>query len=965
MSKFLGRIAEQLFADHGNRLLEHCLVFPNRRAGLYFLRYLSENISKPVWTPSIVTISELFDSFSKIRLADNEILLFELYKVYRGIKKSPESFDDFFFWGDMLLNDFDDIDKYLINAKDIFTNVYDFKKIDEEFGGLTGEQIEIIKRFWRNFEPDKTTREKSGFLSVWSILNELYNNFRRNLKLSNIGYEGMIFRDVVEGFESGNEISIRWKTIHFIGFNALNNCEKTIMRRLKSEGKARFYWDYDNSYINTGKLNSAGYFMRENLNIFGNDMPDDWSFDTLLSSDSYNIKRQVIEVSSDVAQVKLLPSLLNGISGLSPENAHHTAVILSDENLLISVLTSIPENIGDVNITMGYPLIQTRVYSLVKDLLDLQKNSVIRDGEVLFNTGNVISLLKNGLMPAIVNELNGEIINRISKSGLSWIPERHFYDTPQLKMVFTKHATPGSISDYFKSILTGIALGNEENITESGSSITDRNLINEFIYRIILSINRLELLAKSTDLTFTTDTWIRIFERLLRKQSVPFSGEPLSGIQIMGILETRVLDFENIIVLSVNEGVLPAVNAGSSFIPLSLREAFGLPSVNHQESIYAYHFYRLLHRARNAIFIYNSNSEGLRSGEMSRFLLQMKYDTAMQLDFQDLSFEIITPSSISEIIERTDYHSDQLYNRFLKGDTAMIISPSAINTWLNCRMKFYYRYVNDLTEPEKINADVDPAMLGNLIHVIIKKLYLPLVGKTITADIILSLLSDKQQLEILIDDVFCETFNRPRNSLISGNELIVREVLMIYILRILNADKSIAPFTILHLEDQFSFTMSVHFGEKEIPVTVGGKIDRIDKKDNLIRIVDYKTGNVAENVRSVESLFTEDRKKDTDGWLQTLLYCEAYHSEKRAANVYPSIYKIRKATGDKVIGKLKIKEDRKTEITVENYNMVRDDFINGLSTLIETIFNRHEPFIMTGDVWNKCAYCQFKSLCMR
>ena len=966
MTSFLECIAKQLYAENANDLRKHCLVFPNRRAGLYFLKYLAAEISTPVWTPSIVTINDLFHSFSKLQSADNEVLLFELYKVYRRIKKSPESFDDFFFWGDMLLNDFDDIDKYLVNAPDLFTNVKDIKKIDELFGGMTGDQIEIIKRFWVNFDIDNPSKEKAGFISTWEILTQLYIEFRTALKSNNLGYEGMIFRDVIENSDNENDAADRWEKFHFIGFNALNECEKAIMIRLKSNGKANFYWDYDNSYIKPGNLSSAGYFMKENLRVFGNNMPPDWSFDTLLSDDSLTVSRRVIDASSDVAQVKLLPALIKEMTGLTPENAHHTAVVLADENLLLPVLTSIPENIGDVNITMGFPLKQTGVYSLVRDLLDLQKNTMTRDGVLLFNYHEVYILLKNRMMATFMNESDNEIINGILKSNISWIPSDRFDDSPNLKIVFSKPSTPALLSDYFKNILSVVALKDEENNSStSDNSAAQKSLRNEFIYRVTLSLNRLETISKSPDLSFSTDTWIRIFDRLLRMQSVPFSGEPLSGIQIMGILETRALDFENLIILSVNEGVLPAVSTGSSFIPFSLREAFGLPSINHQESVYAYHFYRLLQRAKSATFIYNSNPDGLRSGEMSRFLLQMKYEPKLHPDFVDLSFGIKAHLSINEVIERTVGHSQQLYSRFLNGSNGKILSPSAINTWLSCRMKFFYRYVNALTEPEKFSSDIDPATFGSLLHDIMKVLYLPLKGSRITSDFISSLITDRQKLAGFIDTVFREKYNQSANSLIGGNELIVRDVMMTYLVRILNADKTYTPFTILNIEDSFSFSISVEVNGDIIPVRAGGKIDRVDLKDGITRIVDYKTGTVADSISVIGSLFTEDRKKDPDGWLQTLLYCEAYHPYNQGIRLYPAIYNVKKSSGDKLSGRLIIKKDSKTEFTVDNYDLVREEFLDDLQILTKKIFSSDEPFSMTEDIWNKCRYCPYHKLCLR
>ena len=961
MEFFLEKIARSLYNEFGNTINRHCLVFPNRRAGLYFLKYLSAEIKVPVWTPSIMTINELFRKYSGLSVAENEILLFELYKNYRKIKKSPESFDEFFFWGDMLLNDFDDIDKYLIKADILFANISDLKKIDELFGGFTEEQVEIIRRFWVNFDAGRPTREKEGFISIWEILFQLYTDFRASLKSKELGYEGLIFRDVAENFTGFDELSIRWDMVHFIGFNALNECEKKIMVRLKREGKARFYWDYDNSCIKPGNLNSAGFFMKDNLKIFGNDMPDGWSYDTYLSGRDPSVSRRVIEASSDVGQVKLLPSLLSNLGSLSPEKACHTAVILADENLLLPLLTSIPGDIGDVNITMGFPLKQTGVYSLVKDLIDLQRNCVLRDDVLYFDRKNVITVLNNSLLINMLTGSESAMINVISASNSSRIRPDVFDGSSRLMMVFSKPSSPLALSSYFKEILTDIASGNFLATSDEDPS-SQRNLRNEFIYRIVLLLNRLEPISGSLELSFSNDTWMRIFDKLLRMQTIPFTGEPLSGIQIMGILETRALDFENIIILSVNEGVLPAVSSGSSFIPYSLRQAFGLPSLNHQESVYSYHFYRLLQRAKNVTFIYNSNTEGLRSGEMSRFLLQMRYEPDLCPEFLDLNFSIKTASSISQTVERTEDHTRILLNRYV--EEGMILSPSAINTWLNCRMKFYYRYVNGLKEPERILSVIDPAMLGSMLHDIMSECYYPFRGMDVSGDYLNNLTSDHQKLACLIDDAFRKKFNRPEDQPPDGNELIVREVLMSYLTRVLKADKISAPFKVEHIEETFSFKLNTTRQENNLEIRVGGKIDRIDLKDGKIRIVDYKTGAVVDTIKSIGSLFEEDRKKEPDGWLQILLYCEAFLSDNNGTVLYPAIYKIRKSDFDKLNGKLIIRDNR-TEIVIDDYNTVREQFMEGIQSVVSRIFDEKEHFTMTSDLWGKCGNCPYHLLCLR
>ncbi len=965
MTYFLEHIAESLYKEFGNTLNRHCLVFPNRRAGIYFMKYLAARIEKPVWAPSVLTINELFRSFSLLQIPGNEILLFELYKVYDNLKKPHESFDEFYHWGDMLLNDFEDVDKYLADASVLFRNVIDLKNIDEQFGGLTEQQVEIIRRFWTNFNFDKPTNEKRGFISIWSVLSDLYTGFRETLRKQNLAYEGMVFRDVAQSAETLNSFDSRWDMVHFIGFNALNNCEKALMKAFKKSAKARFYWDYDNSYINESRLNSAGFFLKENIKMFGSDMPSGWSFDTNLTKNAPAVYRRVIDTSSDVAQVKLVSGLLEEIPGINNNDAHHTAVVLADENLLMPVLTSLPEKRGDINITMGHPLKQSLVYTLIRHLMDLHSAAAISDGVVHFASGNVISILKHPLLNAIFNESDNELAGKIAKTGLSEVTSDWFSESEILSFIFKKISTPAELSGYLKDILSFVASGNKRNTENNKNIFVQTSIMNEFIYRVVLSLNRLESIINTPAVPFTLDTYIKIFDRLLRMQSVPFSGEPLSGIQIMGILETRALDFKNLIILSVNEGVLPAISSGSSFIPFSLREAFGLPSLNHQESIYAYHFYRLLQRAENVTFIYNSNSEGLRSGEMSRFLVQMKYNETLKPVFFDSGFEIKTPMAPGDRIDRENEHSEMLASLFLDKKKEKPLSPSAINTWLNCRMKFFYRYINRLKEPENISKEIDPAMLGNILHSLMKNIYAQYVGKELNGEIISGLIGNRQFLAKNINEELIKTFQSGRYSSVSGNELIVRDVLMAYLSRILHTDKLLAPFTILNLEETFNFLLPFVAYGSELNVLIGGNIDRIDILNKVTRIVDYKTGTISESVKYISDLFTDDRKKDTDGWLQTLLYCEAYLAGNPESIVRPSIYKIKRLNSPSTDDRLKISSGTRNDLPIDNYLEIREEFLSCLKDLMSIIFSHDEPFLKTKDRRGKCSYCPYRTLCMR
>jgi CRISPR/Cas system-associated exonuclease Cas4 (RecB family) len=587
------------------------------------------------------------------------------------------------------------------------------------------------------------------------------------------------------------------------------------------------------------------------------------------------------------------------------------------------------------------------------------------DGIVKFSHREVVSILKHSLISGLPGQIDNELVKDILTKNMVKVPADIFSGSGLLKSIFRKPQTPPELSLYFKEILSLIANSEGVNKIESGNGQIQSNILNEYIYRIVLSINKLETIVNSPEISFSPETYFRILDRLLRMQSVPFSGEPLSGIQIMGILETRALDFRNLIILSVNEGILPAASSGSSFIPFSLREAFGVPSVNHQESIYAYHFYRLLQRAENVTFLYNSSSEGLQTGEMSRFLIQMKYDDLLRPVFTDLGFEIKSHAGLSDRIERNEEHIRQLHSLYTDKKGERILSPSAINTWLGCRMKFYYRYVERLKEPDDISLEIDPAMLGNILHETMRKLYEPFSGSTITPEMISLWLNDTTLLSKNINSAVNEAFKAGRNDEPGGSELIVRDVLLIYLKRVLNTDRSIAPVIILSLEKPFSFLLPVEIGAMKKEIIIGGNIDRIDSVKKVTRIVDYKTGIVSESIGSISDLFVDDRKKDSDAWLQTLVYCEACLATKPGSVLMPSVYKIRKLSNSSTGDMLKIKTGSHSEILIDNYETVREEFLSGLKGLIAIIFSDNEPFIKTSDVRLKCTFCPYKTLCMR
>ena len=963
MTYFLERIATLLYGEYAGRLDKQCLVFPNRRAGLYFLRYLSLKAGRPVWSPAVKTVNEFFQSYSSLQLAEAELLIFELYKVYKSLNPEAESFDDFYFWGDMLLNDFDDVDKYLVDAPKLFANLSDIKKIDSAFGDLSPEQIKIIKQFWVNFNPDSPTKQKADFLGIWSLLSELYSGFRDALRKKALAYEGMIFRDVAEKCRDGHLPEFKWDLFHFIGFNALNKCERIVMQTLKKTGAAKFYWDYDNSYVAGKTDHSAGFFIKHNLNDFGNDMPSDWSYDTFISQKSNKINRRVIDTSSDVAQVKLVSRLLTELPEISRSEAHHTAIVLADENLLIPALTSLPETVDNVNITMGYPLKFSPVYSLVKHLLTLQKNSRIDSSEIWFDHKDVFNILKHNYFTDDCTNNGLLITSDLISEKTPWISAQRFKGIVPFDEIFLRADTPSLLSCYLKKILENLFIPNGDEEIGKKYSGTEINIRNEFIYRTLLAINRLDSVVSNTEVTINTGTYIRLLDKILRGLSIPFSGEPLNGIQIMGILETRALDFRNLIMLSVNEGILPRASAGSSYIPYNLREAFGLPTIRHQDSIYAYYFYRLLQRAENVVFIYNSNSEGLRTGEMSRFLLQLKYLYDTPPEFASLGYEIITRKNIDTVIQRNESQVEKLEKLYL-GSEPKLLSPRMVNTWLSCRKKFYYRYICGLKESEKIITEIDPALFGGLLHAIMERIYSPFKGKVLDKFNFDSIKKNDGEINRIISEIITEKYYNGKPGEITGNDQIISNILNIYVHMILRLDTSFWPLTINDLEKWIYSSLEIVYNNNNIIIKAGGIIDRVDYTGGIHRIIDYKTGSISMEVSSVNALFDESDEKRNEAWFQILMYCELFARENPGMKIRPSLYAVRNLSDAGFSDHLVLKKGKEEKILVSDYSEIRDEYSSLLKSTLESIFSRSEPFIMT-EHRRKCEICPYRQLCQR
>lgn len=960
MNSFLKHIATDLHQRYGNNISNLCIVFPNRRAGVYFKQYLSELTDQPIWSPNTTTINELIQEISGLTVADNIKLLFELYRIYKQVKKSEETFDDFYFWGEMMLNDFDDIDKYLVNPEDLFKNLKSLKSIQDQFTYLTDEQVEAIKQFWQSFDPEKYSGHQEDFISIWNVLLDIYKQFNAKLTDLGIAYEGMIYRSVANKIKGTESIELPHSKYVFAGFNALNNCEKKLFNYLRDNKLADFYWDYDESYINHID-HEAGFFLHENLQEYK--QPISISNQDIFKSLNQPKHVEMVSVPSDVGQAKVITQKLNEAKEKIDSSPNKTAIVLADEELLIPVLHSVPDHIEQVNITMGYPVSNTPVYSLLEHLIDLQKNAKQTKSGATFYHKNVVAILNHQYIHTPFTKEANKLLQEIKEKNRIVINTEELACCDFFSVLFTKIESYTALSEYLLDILYHVYNSLKKDGQEN--TIHTTALEKEYIYHIYLAINRLKDVLQSQHIEIKTETYIRLLRKIIRNLRIPFTGEPLSGLQIMGILETRLLDFENVYISSMNEGIFPKTEAALSFVPYNLRRGFGLPTIEHQDAIYAYYFYRLVQRAKNITLIYNSSTDGLQTGEMSRFLYQLKFDSQLEIKEKSLKYDISSTQPKTIEIEKTDEVHQKLEKFLSTSDESKYLSPSALSTYLRCHLQFYFRYIAELREQDELTEEIDAPLFGNILHQAMFYLYSDYTGKTMQPDDVKALAVNKNRIAQCIDRAFKEEYFKSDNTPeYTGKNIVIRKIIEKYISQILALDKQYAPYELISLEDTYELGITVNTGTETFNIKLGGKIDRVDKLQDHIRIIDYKTGSDKLEFKNIEALFSDKKDDQQSAVFQTFLYSEFYKQLKKPeSTITPGVYSVRKLFDRNFDYRIKQKENRK-ETVITDYETVRNEYVENLTKLVEEIYNRNTPFTQTEELKN-CDYCPYRKICHR
>ena len=912
MKTFLEFVAEDILRKYGTDLSRTAVVFPNKRASLFLNDALARLAGKPLWSPAYITISDLFRSHSNRRVADPVKLVCDLYRTYTDATGFDETLDHFYGWGQLLIADFDDIDKNMAPADKVLANLRDIHELDDT-SYLTDEQKAIIRKFFSNFTDDHNSQLKERFLRLWSKLAQIYADFNRRLADQGLAYEGALYRQVAED----NDLTFSHDRYLFVGFNLLQVVEQRLFERLKSQGKAFFYWDFDHYYLRS----EAGHFIGQYLDRFPNELPLD-------ADDIYrNFRRpksiDFVTAPTENVQARYVSQWLaeNGRT----EAGRRTAIVLCDETLLQTVVHCIPDTVSHVNITTGYPLWQSPVSALIAHLFALCQQGYDRQRA----------------------RFRRRYVDRVRRH-----PYARYITDDTLLTGFTPD-TPTIVVEQLAAVVRHIARNAQ---TDAGQS----PLMGESLFRAYTLLNRLAALSASGDLTVDIVTMQRLTMQLIQQTTIPFHGEPAVGLQVMGVLETRNLDFDHVLLLSCNEGNMPRGVTDSSFIPYAIRRAYNLTTADHKVAIYAYYFHRLLSRASDVTVISSDATTDGQTAETSRFLLQLLVEDG----HHDIARHTLKTNQHTRIrqprpVDKTADVMDTLRQRF----TTSTLSPTAINRYMRCPLQFYFCYAEGLREPDDNEEGViDNRVFGNIFHNAAQMLYERLMRKSprVVAADLEELLKTKVDIERAVDDAFAEELQDCEA--MGGLGIINREVIIHYLRQLLEIDRKLAPFTILNLEGEV--LQQVPIRTLGINVTVGGRVDRLDcvtRKDGSeqIRVIDYKTGGGRPRpLKTVDDIFDDKQLRNhRDYYLQTMLYARIVRRSTKTPTS-PALLFIQHAATEDYSPVLKFGNDDIDDVATAD----GDRFATLLIEKINEMFDPARPFEPTADT-SRCATCPYAQLC--
>jgi len=941
---FLEILARFLVKEDPDEMESMCILLPNRRSGLFLRHHLSSLVQENRWMPEVFSMGEFIEHLSPLAPCSSLDAVLGLYKLYGKMRPNPEGIDEFFHWGEMMLRDFDELDKYLVDPDQLFRNLSDLKELEDPLAGMDQAQLAFIRQFWEGFQAGADSPEKQKFLQIWDLLPRLYALLRQDLLEDGAGYPGMLYRELCESIARGNEQKLPWKRILVVGFNALNAAEIQIFHWLKRRG-AWFFWDYDHSYLDDS-LQEAGRFLRDNLRRF----PPRVHLDHFRREGHPGLR--IFELPTDILQAKTAHRILEESAAVREDSCTDTAVVLCDEELLMPVLLSLPSSPEETNITMGYPLASTSLAAFLNALFRLQHNArTSSDGRLSFYHRDVRSLLMHPYTDGGAAKGAHPLLEQMTRQNLVRIEATLFAGELE-RLIFQKPGTQAELFAYLKQIFAHLMA--REEAEEKGME----QLQGEFMARFLGELHVLE--SSLTDgPEFPVELLQNLLRRMVRTLRVPFEGEPLSGLQLMGILETRLLDFRHVVLLSMNEEIMPAGSDAQSYIPYALRRAFGMPGKEEKEAIYAYYFYRLLQRADQVDLLYNSSTEGMRSGEMSRYLQQLVFSRGIRPIQPGMEVKA-RPRPVLEVPHDT-FVDERLKSYLGSGSEQSYLSPSAINAYVSCSLKFYFRYLAGIGEVDQVSEEMDPSGFGTVVHESMKVLYGELGkegGEWIRKEALQKLLASPRLREVLQEEFLRE--QKGKGS-IEGRNLIILEVMERYLKHIIRHDLKLVPFRMVSAENKYLRSLPLRWGKDQVQVWLGGKIDRVDEVDGRLRVIDYKTGKAKTSFGSLEELFDGGRESRNGAALQTLLYAWLLGESHPGEPIAPGLYVMQDLLEDDSDPLLRWGPPQ-GKTPIRDFAELESEYLGLLTEKLEELFNPAHPFVQTTNE-KLCRHCDYAPIC--
>ncbi len=971
MPGFLAQVAQDIVSRFGHEIHDIAIVFNNQRPITYLKKHLADHIGRAFWSPSFFTIQELLRTTHSRQEINVTAQLFTLYEAYCDVVNRkggiPQPIDSFYPVAEVILSDFSQIDYELVNARDVFQQLRDISLLNQQFDYLTDEQKDFLQRFWSTFSEDQYTTMQQRFLQLWELLPDLYTRFKALLRERNQHTMAGIYRDLAEQSAETTDLASSYRQLLFVGFNALNKCEQAIFKRLQADDKALFYFDADAHYVND-PLHEAGLFIRRNTdryqlaNALG-EFPDRLRHAatpiTLLAAPGHAVQAKAVSTLLEQPAVK----------------GGSTAVVLADESQLVTVLQSLPAN-EKVNITMGFPITQSTLYSLLG--LYLEHHAAADAATAKAGTGFTVPYAE--LYAYLSHPLSGapasarqQLAAQLAKTGSPEVAysESHLDDSVYPPF-FDQVSDRNMLFDRLIALLTAVF---RREHAENKLRVIEQHLIKNAIQQ--LTQLQLGLAHAVADLSIALTA--RLAKRVLRTVTAAIIGDPLDGIQIMGLLESRNLNFDRIYLVGANEGILPAISASPSFIPYHVRKAYGMPVRENQDALSAYLFYRLLHHCEECTILYNALVDNSNSGEPSRFVKQLQYETQLAITAVDVGWpqekSAGTPTPPELTIPKDEHVWKQLEEYLVgpDGKTERTLSASAFTLYLNSPLEFFFRYVARIKEPPAISEGIEANKLGEVIHQVMEVFYRDWHERRvmITAK---DIAQRKHLLPQLCQAALHEVYSipAPATKPYTSHQRILLELAENYCGIFIDYDQTVAPFEILDMEEEkrYFYDIPIIANGEERRVRLRGIIDRVDRNpDGLVRIVDYKTGRddpefrarFDEDSNPVFEFFRKNWSESNKALVQTLYYTLIYEKAANTSAVEPNLYAIQhlRATGS--LFRFKVPRKGTYELKDVDLETAKAQFLTFLRDRLTTLFDTQHDFAHNPDatVYDSSPYYPF------